>query len=69
MSEFECVNGHLMRSGVFICPICGGHLHRMDGMTARELRAQEKYHDNADDEDINKEDRDVSDEDNKETEA
>ena len=41
MSEFECKNGHLMASGKFKCDICGSRLHRMDGMTAREIARQE----------------------------
>jgi len=41
MSDFECKNGHLMASGKFKCDICGSRLHRMDGMTAREIARQE----------------------------
>jgi len=41
MSEFECRNGHLMASGEFTCSICGARLHRMDGMTSREIARQE----------------------------
>lgn len=63
MSEFECNNGHLMPSGALTCSICGGYLYSMDGKTARELRAEERYYDNAD-----KEDEDVRDEDNEEDE-
>jgi len=36
MSEFECANGHLLKSGEYICPICGEKLARMDGMTRGE---------------------------------
>lgn len=38
MSEFECSQGHLMRSGDIRCKICGGRLARMDGMSGRQLR-------------------------------
>ena len=41
MSEFECRNGHLMPSGKFKCEICGARLHRMDGMTSRQIARQE----------------------------
>lgn len=41
MSEFECANGHLMKSGDITCPKCGARLARMDGMSEKELRAQE----------------------------
>ena len=40
MSEFLCINGHLMRSGDLRCHVCGGRLHTMDGRTARELAAE-----------------------------
>ena len=30
-----------MASGEFTCSICGARLHRMDGMTSREIARQE----------------------------
>jgi hypothetical protein len=41
MSEFTCIKGHLMPSGELSCPECGGRLTRMDGMTARQLEAED----------------------------
>ena len=43
MSEFECINGHLMAPshGPF-CMECGGRVHRMDGLTNNQLRMLEK---------------------------
>ena len=43
MSEFECRNGHLMPSGKFKCEICGARLHRMDGMTSREIERSDAH--------------------------
>ena len=43
MSEIECYNGHLMLSrwgGV--CQICGRRAYTMDGMTARQMAAEEE---------------------------
>ena len=42
MSEFECVNGHLMVSGEYVCPICGARIGRMDGMTRSEAEAEDR---------------------------
>ena len=42
MSEFECANGHLMKSGEYICPICGARIGRMDGQTRREIEAEDQ---------------------------
>lgn len=41
MSEFECKNGHLMKSGEYTCPVCGAKIARMDGMTRSECRREE----------------------------
>jgi len=43
VSEFECINGHLMPAGSFRCPECGGRLYLMDGMTARQHEALDTY--------------------------
>lgn len=53
MSEFTCSNGHDMKSGQLYCPKCGGRLARMDGMTNRELKAQEAAELAGDDDDDN----------------
>ena len=42
MSEFECVNGHLMKSGEYSCSICGARIGRMDGMTRSEAEAEDR---------------------------
>jgi len=42
MSEFCCKNGHVMRARETHCPECGEPKYSMDGMTARELREQER---------------------------
>lgn len=42
MSDFECNNGHLMRSGDTICKECGGRLTYMDGRSRWELARMEK---------------------------
>jgi len=42
MSEFECVNGHLLHSGEYVCPICGARIGRMDGMTRSEAEAEDR---------------------------
>lgn len=42
MSEFECSQGHLMKSGEYTCPKCGGRIARMDGMTKSEAAADER---------------------------
>ncbi len=41
MSEFACINGHPMRAGQRVCWECGGRLHTMDGLTAREINKRE----------------------------
>jgi len=43
MSEFACVNGHLMLSshGRY-CPICGCPVHTMDGLTSSQHRKLEE---------------------------
>ena len=43
MSEFACRNGHLMSPGQLSCYICGEPMHTMDGKTDAELRAEERY--------------------------
>lgn len=40
MSEFECLNGHIM-SGP-ICKVCGERVAYMDGVSNAELRAEER---------------------------
>lgn len=50
MSEFECVNGHLMKSGEYVCPICGARIGRMDGMTRSEARHEDEEGPDGDDE-------------------
>lgn len=45
MSEFECRNGHLMRSRDRICLICSSPVYRMDGFTGKELEMAEKEED------------------------
>ena len=44
MSEFECANGHLSRAGLK-CSKCGARITRMDGMSRRELMAEESLED------------------------
>lgn len=41
MSEFECSKGHLVKPSERICPICGGKIVRMDGMTGSQLKRKE----------------------------
>jgi len=41
MSEFECINGHLVVPSEGYCLICGGRAVRMDGLSAGELDLQE----------------------------
>ena len=41
MSEFECVNGHFMKSGEYSCSICGARIGRMDSMTRAECEAED----------------------------
>lgn len=41
MSDFECRKGHPLKSGEYVCPICGEKLARMDGMSNSELRKLE----------------------------
>lgn len=42
MSEFECINGHLLKPGEYLCPFCGERLGRMDGMTRSEARREDQ---------------------------
>ena len=42
MSEFECINGHLISSSIGYCEICGGRTVRMDGLSNRELTRLEE---------------------------
>lgn len=42
MSEFRCQNDHLMRSGEYVCKICGGYLETVDGETSGQFRRREK---------------------------
>lgn len=39
MSEFECRNHHLMKSGEYSCRICGERIEYTDGMSRNEMRA------------------------------
>lgn len=41
MSEFECRNGHLMKSGEYICSICGSHIAKTDGMNKEEFERED----------------------------
>ena len=41
MSEFECVNGHLMTGSR--CGVCGGKVYYMDGCSAQELQRMEEW--------------------------
>ena len=43
MSEFTCRYGHIMRSGEEFCHHCGEPRYFCDGLTARQLAAQEQY--------------------------
>lgn len=43
MSEFACVNGHLMSSAQHFCQVCGKPVHTMDGKTHNQLIAEEKH--------------------------
>jgi len=45
MSEFECCNGHLMKSGKLYCDICGEPIATMDGMSGSELEAEDEQDD------------------------
>lgn len=38
MSEFTCI----IRPSVDYCTVCGGNIYQMDGMTAKQLEAQER---------------------------
>ncbi len=40
MSEFECTNGHPMSPKDSLCKICGERVSRMDGKSAKELKAE-----------------------------
>ena len=40
MSEFECRNGHIMKSGEYICSTCGAKLARTDGMNKEEFEQE-----------------------------
>ena len=40
MSEFLCINGHLMRSRDRFCTECGEPCYTMDGKTGRQLAAE-----------------------------
>ena len=42
MSEHRCRLGHLMKSGDLVCPTCGTRVHTVDGMTERELKAEDR---------------------------
>lgn len=44
MSDFECINGHMMRSGHVQCPECGGKLGRMDGKTSQQLQDEDDHY-------------------------
>lgn len=44
MSEFECKQGHLMSCRDDRCKICGSPVWRMDGLTAREHEARDRYY-------------------------
>ena len=41
MSEFHCRNWHMMTGNR--CPICGGSVVYMDGMSGAEIEARENY--------------------------
>jgi len=45
MSEFECKNGHLMKSGEYICSICGERISRVDGMSRAEFERDDEDYD------------------------
>ena len=45
MSEFECKNGHLMKSGEYICPICGARIGKVDGMSRAEFEREDEDYD------------------------
>lgn len=45
MSEFECVNGHLIKPSIGYCTICGGRPVRMDGLTARQWEMKDRLQD------------------------
>lgn len=45
MSEFECKNGHLMKSGEYICTLCGSGIGREDGISSSEARKREEMED------------------------
>lgn len=42
MSEFECKNGHTMRSGEYFCKVCGERIATMDGMTRSEAKREDQ---------------------------
>jgi hypothetical protein len=42
MSEYECRNGHSMRSGEYSCPLCGEKIGFEDGMSRSEMRTRER---------------------------
>jgi hypothetical protein len=45
MSEYMCNKGHLMKSGEYSCPECGGRIYSEDGMSRSELRRMEAMDD------------------------
>lgn len=53
MSEFECINGHLVSPSNRKCPICGERAVFMDGLSSREIEARERAADK-----INEEEKD-----------
>lgn len=42
MSEFECRNGHIMKSGEYFCNVCGERIGKMDGMTRGEANKEDQ---------------------------
>jgi len=41
MSDFECINGHLVPASSLRCPKCGSLIDKMDGMKKKELEIYE----------------------------
>lgn len=41
MSEFRCINDHLMKPGDSVCQTCGETYYTMDGLNANQLRQME----------------------------
>ena len=51
MSEFECRNRHMMKSGEYECSICGAKVTYMDGLSSSQIAEMDRDADNMVDDD------------------